>query len=71
MQVAAVTDVNENYEFARGGRGGFDGSAAGGTPGQYYGDGGSAGNNNQKQGASGHSGIVVIRFQRPADTELE
>jgi hypothetical protein len=52
--------------FSKGGNGGP--GEEGGTPGANYGDGGSAGNNKQKPGAAGHSGIVVIRFQRPVVT---
>jgi hypothetical protein len=62
---AGITDVNANYEFSRGGDGGKTDSTDGGTPGQYYGDGGSAGKNTVKKGGDGHGGIVVIRFQRP------
>jgi hypothetical protein len=64
-EVDAITPVGESYEFSRGGRGGDSSANAGGTAGVSYGDGGSAGKNTQKQGGNGHSGIVVIRFQRP------
>jgi hypothetical protein len=68
--VAAVTTVNADYEFSRGGRGGLRDNSTG-APGQYPGDGGSADGRGQTPGASGHSGIVVIRFQRPADAVSE
>jgi hypothetical protein len=53
-------------EFSRGGNGGGTNAPVGGKAGENYGDGGSAGKNTQPPGAAGHSGIVVIRFQRAA-----
>jgi hypothetical protein len=54
--------------FSHGGKGGDQNSPDGGTDGAYYGDGGTAGKYNAANlpGGSGHSGVVVIRFQRPA-----
>jgi hypothetical protein len=51
-------------EFSRGGNGGGTNAPQGGKAGVNYGDGGSSGNNRQQPGAAGHSGVVVIRFQR-------
>jgi hypothetical protein len=51
-------------EFSRGGNGGGRDAPQGGTAGVNYGDGGAGGNNRQQPGGAGHSGIVVIRFQR-------
>ncbi|MDR1250820.1 MAG: fibronectin type III domain-containing protein [Treponema sp.] len=51
-------------EFSRGGNGGGTNAPQGGKAGVNYGDGGSSGNNRQRPGAAGHSGVVVIRFQR-------
>jgi hypothetical protein len=51
-------------EFSRGGNGGGTDAPQGGQAGVNYGDGGSSGNNRQQPGAAGHSGVVVIRFQR-------
>jgi chitodextrinase len=53
-------------EFSRGGNGGGTNAPLGGRAGVNYGDGGLAGNNRQRPSAAGHSGVVVIRFQRPA-----
>jgi hypothetical protein len=51
-------------EFSRGGNGGGTNAPQGGKAGVNYGDGGSSGNNRQQPGGAGHSGVVVIRFQR-------
>ena len=51
-------------EFSRGGS--SSSSISGGKPGEYYGDGRSGGNAVGQTGGTGHSGVVVIRFQRTA-----
>jgi hypothetical protein len=61
--LAAATGTNS---FSGGGKGGNFGGGnthAGGAAGPNYGDGGSGGTG-QPAGAAGHSGVVVIRFQR-------
>jgi hypothetical protein len=60
--IGAVT--GGTTEFSRGGNGGGTNAPQGGKAGVNYGDGGSSGNNRQQPGGAGHSGVVVIRFQR-------
>jgi hypothetical protein len=61
IKTATGTDL-----FSGGGKGGNFGNGAiiGAAAGPNYGDGGSGGTG-QPAGGAGHSGIVVIRFQRP------
>ncbi|MDR1252155.1 MAG: hypothetical protein LBK62_08295, partial [Treponema sp.] len=61
-----LVDATGTAAFSRGGNGGGRNAPQGGKAGVNYGDGGSGGNNRQQPGGAGHSGIVVIRFQRPA-----
>jgi hypothetical protein len=58
--ITAVTGVDENVEFARGGNGGGKDVVA--TQGANYGDGGSGSGGVSASGGAGHNGIVIIRF---------
>jgi hypothetical protein len=62
-----IVTATGTTEFSHGGNGG--GANAESDPsqraGKNYGDGGAGGDNSQKPGAAGHSGIVVIRFPLP------
>jgi hypothetical protein len=59
-----LVDATGTAAFSRGGNGGGTNAPQGGKAGVNYGDGGSSGNNRQQLGGAGHSGVVVIRFQR-------
>jgi hypothetical protein len=60
-----IVTATGTTEFSRGGNGGDATVATGDGIGVNYGDGG-AGRIGGQPSAAGHSGIVVIRFQRPA-----
>jgi hypothetical protein len=67
-----IYDVTQTAEFSHGGKGGgTEANDASPTNGVNYGDGGSGGNNKKQPGANGHSGIVIVRFQRILGTKTE
>ncbi|MDR2796024.1 MAG: hypothetical protein LBB47_04855, partial [Spirochaetaceae bacterium] len=67
-----ISDVTGVNEFSHGGDGGGQEfkdnkyTNVQGKDGVNFGDGGSAGNNGKENGASGHRGIVIIRFLHPS-----
>jgi hypothetical protein len=62
-----IVAATNTTEFSRGGNGGSPNaeSEPSQRAGKNYGDGGAGGKNDEKPGAAGHGGIVVIRFPLP------
>jgi hypothetical protein len=67
---AWIETVTGTSEFSRGGRGGAPAKVEV-KNGANYGDGGSVGGNLVQNGGAGHSGVVVIRFERGQAEQTE
>ncbi|MDR0685249.1 MAG: cadherin-like beta sandwich domain-containing protein, partial [Spirochaetaceae bacterium] len=61
---AWIKDVTGADQFSRGGNGGHNSGVGTGAAGLNYGDGGAGGGLYRSPGGAGHSGIVIVRFQR-------